>query len=142
MDAVEALLAAHLPPGTILTRAAGEPTGIPADGWVDIGHGTPAEVGAIIGGAKTRDWRLDIPLVVQTQAPDAATRNAVFAVLVAAIGAALSADRTLGAACDWAETGSVEDGADIDIDGGATIRAGTITLSAWYMTGDNSLEAV
>ena len=53
--------------------------------------------------------------------------------LIAAIGAALEADRTLGGLCDWIEA-EAPASVDLPVEGAATLKAALITVVLHYTT--------
>jgi len=65
------------------------------------------------------------------QAPDG--RANAFDTLVAKIGTALEADRTLGGLCDWAEP-EAPASVDLPIEGAAALKAALITVVLHYTT--------
>ena len=60
-------------------------------------------------------------------------RGSAFDDLVAAIGAALEADRTLGGFCDWVEP-EAPASVDLPVEGAAALKAAVITLNLHYTT--------
>ena len=72
--------------------------------------------------------RAEIEVVVQS-----AGRAAAFDSLIASIGAALEADRTLGGLCDWIEPEAPKP-VDLPVDGAATVKAASITVVLHYTT--------
>jgi hypothetical protein len=70
-------------------------------------------------------------LEVVVQAPNG--RASVCDTLIAAIGAVLEADRTLGGICDWAEPAAPAS-VDLPIEGAAALKAAVITVVLHYTT--------
>jgi hypothetical protein len=62
-----------------------------------------------------------------------ADRDAAFDTLISAIGAALTADRTLGGLCDWVEP-EAPASVDLPVEGAAALKAAVITLNLRYTT--------
>ena len=62
-------------------------------------------------------------------------RDTTFAALCASIGAAISADRTLGGLCDWVEAEAPRP-VDLPIDGAASLKAAVIPVILHYTTAD------
>ena len=60
-------------------------------------------------------------------------RASAFDNLIAAIGAALEADRTLGGLCDWVEP-EAPASVDLPIEGAAALKAAVITVVLHYTT--------
>ena len=74
--------------------------------------------------------RAEIEAVVQ-----GADRDAAFAALCVSIGAAISADRTLGGRCDWVEAEAPRP-VDLPIEGAASLKAAVIPIILHYSTAD------
>ena len=55
--------------------------------------------------------------------------------LVAAIGTAIAADRTLGSLCDWIEA-SAPQPVDLPVEGAATMKAAIVPITLTYSTAD------
>ena len=70
----------------------------------------------------------EIEVVVQS-----AGRDAAFDSLIASVGAALEADRTLGGLCDWLEPEAPKP-VDLPVEGAATVKAASITVVLNYTT--------
>jgi len=70
-------------------------------------------------------------LEVVVQAPNG--RATAFDDLIAAIGAALEADRTLGGHCDWVEP-EAPASVDLPVEGAAALKAAVITVVLHYTT--------
>jgi hypothetical protein len=79
------------------------------------------------------DHRAEIEVVVQ--AGDTAARNAALDTLLANIGAALAADRTLGGLCDWVEPEAPRP-VDLPIEGAAALKAAIVPVVLTYATTD------
>ena len=62
-----------------------------------------------------------------------ANRDAAFDALCTSIGAAISADRTLGGLCDWVEAEAPRP-VDLPVEGTATLKAAIITVILHYST--------
>ena len=74
--------------------------------------------------------RAEIEAVVQ-----GADRDTAFDTLIASIGAALAADRTLGGLCDWVEAEAPRP-VDLPVEGAASLKAAVITVVLHYSTAD------
>jgi len=136
-DAIEA----SRPADAKFVAEGAKPQLIPYDGLLSMGLGFPTLTGEVMSATLTKEWRLDIPIEILVQNPAGSERGNLFQTLAERVGAAVEADVTLGGVVDYADVGSIEDGAEIPIDG-ENIRAGTITVSIYYMTGTNPLEAI
>ena len=64
-----------------------------------------------------------------------ADRDAAFNTLIASIGAALTADRTLGGFCDWVEAEAPHP-VDLPVKGAASLKAAVIPVVLHYSTDD------
>jgi hypothetical protein len=73
--------------------------------------------------------RADLEVVVQV----GTGRARAFDGLIAAIGAALEADRTLGGLCDWVEPDAPAS-VDLPVEGAAALKAAVITVVLNYIT--------
>lgn len=62
-------------------------------------------------------------------------RDGAFDMLVAGVGVALAADRTLGGLCDWAEAEAPRP-LDLAVDGAASLKAAVIAVVLHYTTAD------
>ncbi len=74
--------------------------------------------------------RAEIETVVQGN-----DRDTAFATLCASIGAAISADRTLGGLCDWVEAEAPRP-VDLPVEGAASLKAAVIPVILHYTTSD------
>jgi hypothetical protein len=75
--------------------------------------------------------RAEVEAVLQT----GAGRDTAFDALVAGVGIVLSADRTLGGLCDWAEA-EAPPPVDFAVEGAATLKAAVIRIVLHYSTSD------
>ena len=73
--------------------------------------------------------RAELEVVIQA----GSGRAGAFDDLVAAIGAALETDRTLGGLCDWVEP-EAPDPVDLPVEGAAALKAAVITVVLHYTT--------
>ncbi len=73
--------------------------------------------------------RAELEVVVQVSTG----RASAFDTLIAAIGAALEADRTLGGLCDWVEP-ETPASVDLPIEGAAALKAAIVTVVLHYTT--------
>ena len=94
------------------------PERVPADGLLIVRDGEPGEPEVTLSPLRYHyQHRAEIEAVVQ--GPD---RDAAFDTLVASIGAALTADRTLGGLCDWVEAEAPRP-VDLPVEGAASLKA-------------------
>ena len=108
------------------------PERVPAAGLMILRDGNPGEPGVTLS-PLTWHYQHRAELEVVVQANDG--RDAAFDHLIAQIGAALSADRTLLGLCDWVEAEAPEP-VDLPIEGAAALKAAVITVVLHYATSD------
>ena len=130
-EAVLAALHAQLQPLAALTlRDEVLPERIPPAGLIILRDGQPGEPEVTLSPLRYHyQHRAELEVVVQ--APNG--RASAFDTLIAAIGAALDADRTLGGICDWIEP-EAPASVDLPIEGAATLKAAVITVVLHYTT--------
>lgn len=130
-EAVLAALHARLHPLAALTlRDAVLPERIPAAGLIILRDGQPGEPEVTLSPLRYHyQHRAELEVVVQA----GASRATAFDDLIAAIGAALGADRTLGGLCDWVEP-EAPASVDLPVEGAATLKAAVITVVLHYTT--------
>jgi hypothetical protein len=99
------------------------PERIPAEGLLILRDGEPGEPEVTLSPLQYHyQHRAEIEAVVQ-----GADRDAAFDTLIASIGAALSADRTLDGLCDWVEAEAPRP-VDLPVEGALTLAAELATL--------------
>jgi hypothetical protein len=130
-ETILAALFARLQPLAALTlRDEVLPERIPAAGLIILRDGQPGEPEVTLSPLRYHyQHRAELEVVVQ--APNG--RASVFDSLIADIGAALEADRTLGGLCDWAEP-EAPASVDLPIEGAAALKAAVITVVLHYTT--------
>ena len=130
-ELVHAALHARLQPLAALTlRDEVLPERIPAAGLIIQRDGQPGEPEVTLSPLRYHyQHRTELEVVVQA-GPGRAT---AFDTLIAAIGTALEADRTLGGLCDWVEP-EAPASVDLPIEGAAALKAAVITLNLHYST--------
>jgi hypothetical protein len=117
-------------PATIL-RGEVLPERIPAAGIVILRDGEPGEPEVTLSPlAYHYQHRAEIEAVTQ-----GADRIAAFDELVANIGTAIAADRTLGGLCDWIEAEAPQP-VDLAVEGAAGMKAAIIAVTLHYSTAD------
>ena len=108
------------------------PERIPPAGLIILRDGQPGEPEVTLSPLRYHFMhRAELEVIVQA-ANDRAT---AFDTLIAAVGTALAADRTLGGLCDWVEaeaTASV----DLPVDGAVSLKAAVVTVVLHYTTAD------
>ena len=130
-ETVLTALHARLQPLAALTlRDEVLPERIPAAGLIILRDGQPGEPEVTLSPLRYHyQHRAELEVVVQASTG----RASAFDDLIAAIGAALEADRTLGGLCDWIEP-EAPASVDLPIEGAAALKAAVITLNLHYST--------
>ena len=130
-ETILAALHARLQPHVALVlRDEVLPERIPAAGLIILRDGQPGESEVTLSPLRYHSQhRAELEVVVQ--APNG--RASVFDTLIAAIGIALEADRTLGGICDWVEP-EAPASVDLPIEGAAALKAAVITVVLHYTT--------
>ena len=106
------------------------PERIPAAGLIILRDGQPSEPEVTLSPLRYHfQHRAELEVVVQA----GTGRASAFDDLIAAIGAALEADRTLGGRCDWVEP-EAPASVDLPIEGAAALKAAVITVVLHYTT--------
>ncbi|MGB3626390.1 MAG: hypothetical protein WA989_11190, partial [Henriciella sp.] len=118
-----ALYARLQPLAALVLRDDVLPERIPAAGLIILRDGQPGEPEVTLSPLRYHyQHRAELEVVVQ--APNG--RATVFDSLIADIGAALEADRTLGGLCDWVEL-EAPASVDLPVEGAAALKAAVIT---------------
>jgi hypothetical protein len=130
-ETVLAALQARLKPLAALTlRDEVLPERIPAAGVIILRDGQPGEPEVTLSPLLYHyQHRAELEVIVQA----GTGRASAFDDLIAAIGAALEADRTLGGLCDWIEP-EAPASVDLPIEGAAALKAAMITVVLHYTT--------
>jgi hypothetical protein len=106
------------------------PERIPAFGLIILRDGQPGEPEVTLSPLRYHyQHRAELEVVVQASTG----RTSAFDDLIAAIGTALEADRTLGGLCDWAEP-EAPASVDLPVEGAAALKAAVITVILHYTT--------
>ena len=106
------------------------PERIPTAGLIILRDGQPGEPEVTLSPLRYHyQHRAELEVVVQASTG----RASAFDDLIAAIGAALEADRTLGGLCDWIEP-EAPASVDLPVEGAAALKAAVITLNLHYST--------
>lgn len=107
------------------------PERVPAAGLLILRDGDPGEPEVTLSPlAYHYQHRAEVEAVVQ-----GVDRDAAFDILVAGVGTALAADRTLGGLCDWVEAEAPRP-VDLAVDGAATLKAAVIPVVLHYASAD------
>ena len=106
------------------------PERIPAAGLIILRDGQPGEPEVTLSPLRYHyQHRAELEVVIQA----GTGRASAFDTLIAAIGTALEAERTLGGLCDWIEP-EAPASVDLPIDGAAALKAAIITVVLHYTT--------
>jgi hypothetical protein len=106
------------------------PERIPAAGLIILRDGQPGEPEVTLSPLRYHyQHRAELEVVIQA----GTGRASAFDTLIAAIGTALEADRTLGGLCDWVEPEAPAP-VDLPIEGAAALKAAVITVVLHYST--------
>jgi hypothetical protein len=124
-------LSARLQPiAALVLRDEVLPERIPAAGLIILRDGQPGEPEVTLSPFLYHyQHRAELEVVVQT----GTGRVSAFDTLIASIGTALEADRTLGGFCDWIEP-EAPASVDLPIEGAAALKAAVITVVLHYTT--------
>ena len=119
-----------LPLAALVLRDEVLPDRIPTAGLIILRDGQPGEPEVTLSPLRYHyQHRAELEVVVQAGTGRAST----FDTLIATIGAALEADRTLGGLCDWVEP-EAPASVDLPIEGAAALKAAIITVVLHYTT--------
>jgi hypothetical protein len=132
-ETVLAALHARLQPLAALTlRDEVLPERIPAAGLIILRDGQPGEPEVTLSPLRYHyQHRAELEVVVQA----GSGRASAFDDLIAAISAALEADRTLGGLCDWVEP-EAPASVDLPVEGAAGLKAAVIPVVLHYSLAD------
>ncbi|MGY9048417.1 acyl-CoA transferase [Puniceibacterium antarcticum] len=108
------------------------PERIPLAGLIILRDGQPGEPEVTLSPLRYHfQHRAELEVIVQS-ANDRAT---AFDTLIAAIGTALAADRTLSGLCDWVEA-EAPTSVDLPVEGALSLKAAVVTVVLHYTTAD------
>ena len=130
-ETILAALQARLQPlAAVALRDDVLPERIPASGLIILRDGQPGEPEVTLSPLRYHyQHRAELEVIVQT----GTGRASAFDTLIAAIGTALEAERTLGGLCDWVEP-EAPASVDLPIEGAAALKATVITVVLHYTT--------
>jgi hypothetical protein len=130
-ERVLAALHARLQPlAALVLRDEVLPERVPPTGLLILRDGQPGEPEVTLSPLRYHyQHRAELEVVVQA----GIGRASAFDTLIAAIGAALEAERTLGGLCDWVEP-EAPASVDLPIEGAAALKAAVITVVLHYTT--------
>lgn len=110
------------------------PERVPENGLVILRDGDPGEPEAILSPLRfAYQHRIDLDVIVQRPAP--AERDATFDALIAAIGGAIAAHRSLGGLVERIDA-LAPVSAELAIEGASGLKAATLGIVASYLTSD------
>ena len=108
------------------------PERIPPAGLIILRDGQPGEPEVTLSPLRYHfQHRAELEVIIQS-ANDRAT---AFDTLIAAIGTALAADRTLGGLCDWIEA-EAPASVDLPVEGAVSLKAAIVTVVLHFTTAD------
>ena len=124
-------------PAPLVLRGETVPQRPPPGGLVVIRDGETVEATAILSPlAWAIEHRAEVEVTVAGATP--AARNAQLDALLVAIAAAISADRSLGGAVEWAQPGA-PDFEDIEFEGAAAARAASVPVTLFFTVAGSPL---
>ena len=127
LTALQALLQ---PLAALVLRDDVLPERIPTAGLIILRDGQPGEPDVTLSPLRYHyQHRAELEVVVQA----GTGRASAFDTLIAAIGTAMEADRTLGGLCDWVEA-EAPAAVDLPVEGAAALKAAVITVVLHYTT--------
>jgi len=110
------------------------PERIPTGGLVILRDGDPGTPEVTLSPlAYSYEHKAELEVIVQGKTPSA--RAAAFDTIVQAIGAVITANRTLGGLCDWLEAAAPKP-VDLPVEGGEALKAAIIDITLIYTTAD------
>jgi len=110
------------------------PERVPAAGLLILRDGDPGEPEVTLSPVRYHyQHRAEVEAIVQ--AGTAAERDGALDALLAAVGTAIAADRTLGGLCDWIEA-SAPSPVDLPVEGAAALKAAIVPVTLIYSTAD------
>jgi hypothetical protein len=133
IEAIVALAAAALPAAKV-ERNAAKPERIPPGGLAIVRDGDPGEPEVLLS-PLTYLYVHRIPLEVAARESGPQSREQALDAMLAAIGAAVAADRTLGGLCEFIEAEAPAT-ADIEASGTQAVRWADAAIMASYATSD------
>lgn len=108
------------------------PERIPPAGLIILRDGQPGEPEVTLSPLRYHfQHRAELEVIIQ----GANDRAMAFDTLIAAIGTALAADRTLGGLCDWVEA-EAPASVDLPVEGAVSLKAAVVTVVLHYTTAD------
>jgi hypothetical protein len=126
-----------LSPAPVVLRGETIPQRISPGGLVVLRDGDTVEETAILSPLSwSIEHRAEIEVTVTGATP--AARTALLDALLVAIGDAITAERTLGGAVEWAQPGAPEL-QDTEFEGAAAARSALVSVTLWFTTAGSPL---
>ena len=117
-------------PAPVVLRGETVPQRIPAGGLVVVRDGETVEETPILSPLAWQvEHRAEVEVTVAGATP--AARTSLLDALLVDVAAAITADRTLGGAVEWAQAGSASF-EDVEFEGAAAARAAAIPVTLWF----------
>jgi hypothetical protein len=124
-------------PVPVVLRGETIPQRIPPGGLVVVREGETVEETPILSPLAWQvEHRAEVEITVAGTTP--AARNTLLDALLVDVGAAISANRTLGGAVEWAQPGSASF-EDVEFEGAAAARAAAIPVTLWFTVAGSPL---
>ncbi|WP_270933383.1 hypothetical protein [Falsiroseomonas oryzae] len=124
-------------PAPVVLRSETIPQRIPHGGLVVLRDGDTVEETAILSPlCWAIEHRADVEVTVVGATP--AARSALLDALLVVISDAITADRTLSGAVEWAQPGSPEF-QDTEFEGAAAARSALVLVTLWFTTAGTTL---
>ena len=132
---LQALLAAlQTVPAASVLREEVLPNRIPPAGLIILRDGDPGAPEVMLSPLTyAYEHKAELEVIVQGKTP--VGRATAFDALVQEIGAAISANRTLGGLCDWVEAAAPKP-VDLPVEGSEALKAAIIDITLVYTTSD------
>lgn len=134
LAAVKALVEQALPGATVrgMDTDEAKPIAVGPDGMVIVRSGDPGPAEIDLS-PPTYNYEHNIPVELAAYRSSTQTAQEVLAVMMAAIGAAIAADRFLGGRCTWLDADAPSDG-ETDASGAVPIGWADFAIIASYST--------
>ena len=124
-------------PAPVVLRGETVPQRLPPGGLVVLREGETVEETAILSPlAWAIEHRAEVEVTVAGATP--AARNAQLDALLVAIAAAITADRSVGGALEWAQPGA-PDFEDVEFEGAAAARAASVPIALFFTVAGSPL---
>ena len=124
-------------PAPLVLRGETVPQRLPPGGLVVLRDGETVEETAILSPLA---WAIEHRAAIEVTVAGAmsAARSTLLDALLVAIAAAVTADRTLGGAVDWAQPGAPEF-EDVEVEGAAAARAASVPVALFFTVAGSPL---